>query len=90
MERDNGYLTENEDENDYFTQESQPKPKRKKRIMYIDEIDGDEEGNEQEEEEEEEKEPKLVKKTKIIIPKKKIKKKCKKNRYYKININKFY
>ena len=79
MERDNGYLTENEDENDYFTQESQPKPKRKKRIMYIDEIDADEEGNEQEEEEEEEEgEPKLVKKTKIIIPKKKIKKNVRK------------
>ena len=57
-----GYLTEDEDEedeNDYYTREGITKPKRKKCIVYIDEIDGNDDGNEKEEAEEEE-EPEVV------------------------------
>ena len=49
------------------------KPKRKKRIVYIDEIDGNDDDNEQEEEE-----PEVVTKVKNVTPKKKIKKDVKK------------
>ena len=42
-EKESGYLTEDdENESDYYTRESISRPKRKKRIVYIDEIDGDE------------------------------------------------
>ena len=63
-EREGGYLTEDEsyeDEGDYYTGEGISKPKRKKRIVYVDEIDGNEndEGNEHEEVEEIE-EPEVV------------------------------
>ena len=62
------YLTEDEgyeDESDYYTREGTSKPKRKKRIVYVDEIDGDDnnEGDEAEEVEEVE-EPEVV--TKIV------------------------
>ena len=42
---DEGYTTadEGEDKDEYFNYESKPKPKRKKRIVYVDEIDGDDE-----------------------------------------------
>ena len=72
-----GYLTgdENEeDENEYYTRQGTSKPKRKKRIVYIDEIDGNDDDNEQEEEEE----PEVVTKVKNVTPKKKIKKDVKK------------
>ena len=38
-----GYMSadEREDNDEYFDYESKPKPKRKKRIVYVDEIDGD-------------------------------------------------
>ena len=40
-----GYMSadEREDNDEYFDYESKPKPKRKKRIVYVDEIDGDDE-----------------------------------------------
>ena len=40
-----GYTSadEREDNDEYFDYESKPKPKRKKRIVYVDEIDGDDE-----------------------------------------------
>ena len=73
-----GDLEDNEEDNDYFTYESISKPKRKKRIVYVDEIDGDE-TNEPEEVEvvEEEPEPeyvKVVKKKMPVIRKKNTKK----------------
>ena len=48
------YMTadEKEDDDEYFDYESKPKPKRKKRIVYVDEIDGDEDDNETNEPEE--------------------------------------
>ena len=80
-EREGGYLNEDEsyeDDVDYYTREDISKPKRKKRIVYVDEIDGNEndEGDEHEELEEVE-EPevvatRVVKKT--VPAKKKIKK----------------
>ena len=48
-EREAGYLTEDEgydDVDDYYTREGISKPKRKKRIVYVDEIDGDGDENE--------------------------------------------
>ena len=74
-----GYLTgdENEeDENEYYTRQGTSKPKRKKRIVYIDKIDGNDDDNEQEEEEKEE--PEVVTKVKNVTPKKKIKKEVEK------------
>ena len=75
-----GYLTgdenEEEDENEYYTRQGISKPKRKKRIVYIDEIDGNDDDNEEIEEEEEE--PEVVTKVKKVTPKKKIKKDVKK------------
>ena len=73
-----GDLEDNEEDDDYFTYESISKPKRKKRIVYVDEIDGDE-TNEPEEVEvvEEEPEPeyvKVVKKKMPVIRKKNTKK----------------
>ena len=64
-----GDLEDNEEDNDYFTYESISKPKRKKRIVYVDEIDGDE-TNEPEEVEvvEEEPEPEYVKVVKKKMP----------------------
>lgn len=64
-----GDLEDNEGDNDYFTYESISKPKRKKRIVYVDEIDGDE-TNEPEEVEvvEEEPEPEYVKVVKKKMP----------------------
>ena len=64
-----GDLEDNEEDNDYFTYESISKPKRKKRIVYVDEIDGDE-TNEPEEVEvvEEEPEPEYVKVVKKQMP----------------------
>ena len=51
---DRGYMSSDERENDeeYFDYESKPKPKRKKRIVYVDEIDGDDDEEEEEEPEE--------------------------------------
>ena len=51
---DRGYMSADERENDeeYFDYESKPKPKRKKRIVYVDEIDGDDDEEEEEEPEE--------------------------------------
>ena len=73
-----GDIEDSEEDNDYFTYESKSKPKRKKRIVYVDEIDGDE-TNEPEEVEvvEEEPEPeyvKVVKKKMPVIRKKNTKK----------------
>ena len=64
-----GDLEDNEEDDDYFTYESISKPKRKKRIVYVDEIDGDE-TNEPEEVEvvEEEPEPEYVKVVKKKMP----------------------
>ena len=64
-----GDLEDNEEDNDYFTYESTSKPRRKKRIVYVDEIDGDE-TNEPEEVEvvEEEPEPEYVKVVKKKMP----------------------
>ena len=64
-----GDLEDNEEDDDYFTYESTSKPKRKKRIVYVDEIDGDE-TNEPEEVEvvEEEPEPEYVKVVKKKMP----------------------
>ena len=64
-----GDLEDNEEDNDYFNYESISKPKRKKRIVYVDEIDGDE-TNEPEEVEvvEEEPEPEYVKVVKKKMP----------------------
>ena len=75
-EGDNGYTSADEQDNndDYFTYDSKSKPKRKKRIVYFDEIDGDE-TNEPEEIEVVEEEPevyvKVVKKKTPILRKKK-------------------
>ena len=55
-----GDIEDSEEDNDYFTYESKSKPKRKKRIVYVDEIDGDE-TNEPEEVEVVEEEPEYVK-----------------------------
>ena len=51
---DRGYMSadERDNEDEYYDYESKPKPKRKKRIVYVDEIDGDEEDEEEEEPEE--------------------------------------
>ena len=51
---DRGYMSADERDNadEYYDYESKPKPKRKKRIVYVDEIDGDEEDEEEEEPEE--------------------------------------
>ena len=73
-----GDLEDNEEDDDYFTYESISKPKRKKRIVYVDEIDGDE-TNEPEEVEVVEEEPeseyvKVVKKKMPILRKKNTKK----------------
>ena len=73
-----GDLEDNEEDNDYFTYESTSKPRRKKRIVYVDEIDGDE-TNEQEEGEAVEEEPqpeydKVVKKKMPVLRKKNTKK----------------
>ena len=82
-EGDNGYTSADEQDNndDYFTYESKSKPKRKKRIVYIDEIDGDE-TNEHEEVEVVEEEPeeyvKVVKKKTRVLRKKNPKKDLKK------------
>ena len=64
-----GDIEDSEEDNDYFTYESKSKPKRKKRIVYVDEIDGDE-TNEPEEVEvvEEEPEPEYVKMVKKKMP----------------------
>lgn len=64
-----GDIEDSEEDNDYFTYESKSKPKRKKRIVYVDEIDGDE-TNEPEEVEvvEEEPEPEYVKVVKKKMP----------------------
>ena len=64
-----GDLEDNEEDDDYFTYESISKPKRKKRIVYVDEIDGDE-TNEPEEVEvvEEEPEPEYIKVVKKKMP----------------------
>ena len=62
-----GDLEDNEEDNDYFTYESTSKPKRKKRIVYVDEIDGDE-TNEPEEVEVVEEEPEYVKVVKKKMP----------------------
>ena len=73
-----GDIEDSEEDNDYFTYESKSKPKRKKRIVYVDEIDGDE-TNEPEEVEVVEEEPeseyvKVVKKKMPILRKKNTKK----------------
>lgn len=62
-----GDLEDNEEDNDYFTYESTSKPRRKKRIVYVDEIDGDE-TNEPEEVEVVEEEPEYVKVVKKKMP----------------------
>ena len=78
-EGDNGYTSADEQDNndDYFTYDSKSKPKRKKRIVYFDEIDGDE-TNEPEEIEVVEEEPevyvKVVKKKTPILRIKNLKK----------------
>ena len=81
-EGDNGYTRADEQDinDDYFTYESKSKPKRKKRIVYVDEIDGDE-TNEPEEVEVVEEEPeekdcyvKVVKKKMPVLRKKNSKK----------------
>ena len=75
-----GYLTEDEgydDEGDYYTREGISKPKRKKRIVYVDEIDGEEnnKGDEHEEVEEVEEPEVVIRVVKRTAPtKKKIKK----------------
>ena len=73
-----GDIEDSEEDNDYFTYESKSKPKRKKRIVYVDEIDGDE-TNEPEEVEVVEEEPeseyvKVVKKKMSPLRKKNTKK----------------
>ena len=74
---DKGYTTadEGEDNDEYFDYESKPKPKRKKRIVYVDEIDGDDEDEIKEPEEviekdEDEEYVKVVKKRKRPVGKK--------------------
>ena len=62
-----GDIEDSEEDNDYFTYESKSKPKRKKRIVYVDEIDGDE-TNEPEEVEVVEEEPEYVKVVKKKMP----------------------
>ena len=62
-----GDIEDSEEDNDYFTYESKSKPKRKKRIVYVDEIDGDE-TNEPEEVEVVEEEPEYVKAVKKKMP----------------------
>ena len=77
---DKGYMSADERENDeeYFDYESKPKPKRKKRIVYVDEIDADDENddnnedNEKEEEEvdnENEEYVKVLKRKKPVVKK---------------------
>ena len=73
-----GDIEDSGEDNEYFTYESMPKPKRKKRIVYVDEIDGDE-TNEPEEVEVVEEEPeseyvKVVKKKMPVLRKKNTKK----------------
>ena len=72
-----GYTSadEREDNDEYFDYESKPKPKRKKRIVYVDEIDGDDEDEIKEPEEviekdEDEEYVKVVKKRKRPVGKK--------------------
>ena len=72
-----GYISadEREDNDEYFDYESKPKPKRKKRIVYVDEIDGDDEDEIKEPEEviekdEDEEYVKVVKKRKRPVGKK--------------------
>ena len=82
---DRGYMSadERDNEDEYNDYESKPKPKRKKRIVYIDEIDGDDDDEEQEEPEEEKNEDeeyvrRVVKRKKPVgkkIPSKETKKK---------------
>ena len=74
MTEDEGY----DDEGDYYTREGISKPKRKKRIVYVDEIDGNEndEGDEDEEVEEVE-EPEVV--TRVVKRTAPTKKKINKN-----------
>ena len=77
-----GYLTEDEaydDEGEYYTCEGISKPKRKKRIVYVDEIDGNEndEGDEHEEVVEEVEEPEVV--TRVVKRTAPAKKKINKN-----------
>ena len=83
---DGGYISADERENDeeYFDYESRPKPKRKKRIVYVDEIDGDneeeviQEPEEVEEKDENEEYVRIVKRKKPVakkIPNKETKKK---------------
>ena len=77
---DIGYMSADERENDeeYFDYESKPKPKRKKRIVYVDEIDGDDDDddgddnkdNEEEEEKNEDEEyVKVLRRKKPVVKK---------------------
>ena len=77
-----GYLTEDEaydGEGEYYTREGISKPKRKKRIVYVDEIDGNEndEGDEHKEVVEEVEEPEVV--TRVVKRTAPAKKKINKN-----------
>ena len=82
--QENEYLNENEiyeDEDEYFNREGIAKPKRKKRIVYIDEVDAEEnDGGDDQEEVEETEEPQAKNKItkKVVLPKKKLKKEIKK------------
>ena len=73
---DKGYMSADERENDeeYFDYESKPKPKRKKRIVYVDETDGDDDNddnkdNEEEEENEDEEYVRVIKRKKPVVKK---------------------
>ena len=75
---DKGYMSADERENDeeYFDYESKPKPKRKKRIVYVDEIDGDDDDddddnkdNEEEEKNEDEEYVRVLKRKKPVVKK---------------------
>ena len=71
---------EREDNDEYFDYESKPKPKRKKRIVYVDEIDGDDDDGDEiiikepkeviEKDEDEEEYVKVIKKRKKPVGKK--------------------